>query len=126
MEVALVLVASVAWGSTVDVAAITVLGVSAIVGIPILLVIALANVRAVSGGGSALPARRFATLGKALAVLRLLAVVVAALVVVVARGVTDSFDLADSCTAGIGVFDGLLAVLVAVLTGRGIARAAVS
>jgi hypothetical protein len=128
VEVALIAVASVAWRSSnadVDTAAISLLGVSAVVGIPILVVIALANVQAAralrSGGPPASPSG-LASAGRMLAALRLAAVIVAA-VVVLAVEVAGSFDLADTCTAGIAVFDGLLAVLVAIVTVRGIARA---
>jgi hypothetical protein len=128
VEVALIAVASVAWRSSnadVDTAAISLLGVSAIVGIPILVVIALANVqaaRALRSGLPPAPPSGLASAGRMLAALRLAAVIVAA-VVVLAVEVAGSLDLADTCTAGIAVFDGLLAMLVAIVTARGIARA---
>jgi hypothetical protein len=128
-EVALILVAGVVWSSAnsdVDTAAVTLLGVSAIVGIPVLLVVALANLRAARlrrAGQPVTAASRLAVVGQTLAVVRLLGVIVAAVSVVLVRGLTDSFDLADTCTAATAVLDGLLTVLLAVVTGRSIGRA---
>lgn len=119
VEVALVLVASVAWASAPDVstAQITLLGVSAMAGIPVLVVIGLANARALRT--SAASGRGLAVIGQWLAVLRLLGLAVAAVAIAVVDGLSG--DLADACTLGVAVFDALLAVWVAVWTGRALA-----
>jgi hypothetical protein len=128
-EVALILIANVAWrssSSNVDAPAISLLGISAIAGIPILLVTALANLRAARDRRAGEPltaAGRLAVAGQTLALLRLLGVVVAAVAAVVVRGLTDSFDLADTCTAATAIVDSLFALVLAVRTGTGIRRA---
>jgi hypothetical protein len=119
VEVALILVASVAWASSPDVSTawISLLGGSAIAGILVLVVIGLANARALRS--SAARARGLAIAGQWLALLRLLGLLVAAVAIVVASGLGG--DLADACTLGVAVFDGLLAIWVAFWTGRALA-----
>lgn len=120
VEVALILVASVAWASDPDVgtAQISLLGIAAIVGIPVLAVIGLANARALRT--SAASARGLAVAGQWLAMLRLLGLVVAAVAIAVVDGLSG--DLADACTLGVALFDALLAIWVAYWTGRALTR----
>lgn len=120
VEVALILVASVAWASApdVDTAQISLLGISAIVGIPVLIVIGLANARALRSSAAA--ARGLAAAGQWLAVLRLLGLLVAAVAIAVVDGLSG--DLADACTLGVALFDALLAIWVAFWTGRALAQ----
>lgn len=93
-------------------------GVSAIVGVAVLAVIAAANASAARAeAAGAPPASGLASLGMWLAVTRLVALLGAAALVVVARGGPDA-DLADAGLFCFAAVAALLAVLLAGLTTR--------
>ena len=128
-DAALLLIASVVWtsaSSDVDTTAVTMLGVSAIAGIPALSLVIAANVRAARSWRAGQPlksANLWADWGVALAVIGLVGMVLYAFVVVLAGVGDGSFDLADSYLAAIAVLDSLLGALVAFVTHRSISRA---
>jgi hypothetical protein len=131
-DVGLAAIASVAWQAVArgsvpaaGVAAMTILGVAAVVGIPLLVVVALANARAARARSAGRPlsaARRLGVVGQWLAVARLVGLLVAAVAVTVAVGLTALTGLADSCAVGIAVLDASFAVLLAGWTGRALRR----
>jgi len=119
--------AALDWLSGADIAAFNVLGGSAAVGVAVLPVVALANLRAVRALWAGAPLSRAIRLGSVglwLTLLRLAGLVVAGAAVIAAIGVTGDSVLTDGCALGIALVDGLFAVLVASATQAGLRRGA--
>jgi hypothetical protein len=129
-DLGLTLVAGVAWQAQADglvsggdIASISLFGGCALAGLPVAVTVGLGNiqgVRALRTRQPMTPARRLASAGQWLAATRLLALVVAA--VIVAAATSLNVDLIDACGVAIAAFDALLALLIAVRTASNINR----
>lgn len=122
-DLALAVIAVLVWQavrhhhvSSADVASILLAGVSSTVGVPVLALIAWANVTAArTPANSALPrGRRLAAFGQFLALARLAGLLVAAVAVLLA--VHFRFGLADAAIVGVATVDALVTVLLAART----------
>jgi hypothetical protein len=126
LDAGLVALAAIAWRAVArdevtgrDVAAISVLGGGAAIGVLVLLVVLAASLRALRRSPTAggLPG-----VGAGLAGLRLAAVLLAGVAVAVAAGLQAVAGLAESCTLALAVLHAAIGLLLAVQTARATRR----